>query len=204
MKTAFTCLFAAVLLSGCATFDLNQLIKDQVSNLPAPVAEAMTNDAPPIAVAPAPDAPAASDLPFNRAGCTFKRIDPSTLEWTVTRTLTVSKVTKDKVYSTCTPPEWPKRPDGLQGTFNLIVEQPDTNKVVVGSWDYNRATHQPMKGFANLYTNSKGENEHRFFNITKGCRFWVFTSASNRDAKRTVKERTNLCGPFIWEWEAPK
>lgn len=136
-------------------------------------------------------------LPFDRSKCQFKRLDPTTLEWAETRKLTVTKISKDKIWSQCSGPDWPRRGDGLQGTFNLAVEQPDL-AIVVGSWDYNRAKHQPMKGLENLYG-----AEHSFFGIRQGCRFWVFTSASNRDRQRTVLERSSIEGPFIWNWEAP-
>ena len=176
-------------LAGCASInDIKDRVQDVTNNVPV-----IVDPVSPV-VHPETNTPA---LQFDRSKCKFNRIDAGTLEWAVTRTLTVSKVTSDRVYSSCTGTDWPKRKDGLQGCFALAVEQPN-GSIVVGTFDYNRAKHQPMKGFDNLYG-----KEHSFFGITKGCRVWIFTTASNRDSERTVRERTNLV-PFIWEWAAPK
>lgn len=182
-------LMAAV---GCAILD--RVDHPIPSPSPAPLVSNLVNNV----VAPDPAPSPNQALPFDRTKCVFKRIDPATLEWRETRKLTITKLTAHKVWSQCDGPDWKQRKDGLQGTFNLVVEQSD-GALVVGSWDYNRSKHQTMKGLENLYG-----AEHSFFGIRKGCRLWIFTSASNRDRERTVLERSSIEGPFTWEWEDPQ
>lgn len=177
VAVAFAAL-CTVIVYGCAIIDrAKPLFPD-----PAPVVVSnLVNEI--VTPAPATNTPPA--IPFDRTRCTFKRIAPDVLDWRETRTLTVNRFTTDKLWSSCSGPEWPDR-NGIQGCFGLVVEQPD-GSVIVGTWDWNRARHQPMKGLDNL----KGA-EHSFFKLYSGARIWWFCTAFSRDAARTVLERTNF------------
>lgn len=172
-----------------------------------PIQDVVTNTVPDVVIPPvvppviipdpATNAPA-SNLPFDPGDCEFHRIAADILDWKVTRTLTVSKFTHDKLWSSCSGKDWPER-DGLQGCFGLAVEQPD-GTVIVGTWDWNRSKHQPMKELKNLnpLTKEGKKSEHAFFKLYSGARIWWFCTAFSRDSKRTVKERTNFV-PGVWK-----
>jgi len=164
-----------IAVTGCSTS--LPLIPDKPAWPPA-----VTNILPPI-VTPPDDT--ATGLPFDAAKCTFSRIAKDVLTWKETRTLTVNKFTRDKFWSSCTGPDWPSL-DGLQGCFGLAVEQPN-GEIIVGTWDWNRSKHQPMKLLENLH-----DAEHSFFRLYSGARIWWFATVFSRDARRTVLERTQF------------
>ncbi|MFA6271432.1 MAG: hypothetical protein WC657_09600 [Candidatus Paceibacterota bacterium] len=155
-----------------------------------PIRDVITNIVPDI-VTPGPQTNAPA-LPFDPDLCSFHRIAGDVLSWPETRTLTVNKFTRDKLWSTCSGNDWPAR-DGLQGCFGLAVEQ-QNGEIIVGPWDWNRSKHQPMKELKNLnpLTKEGKPSEHAFFKLYPGARIWWFTTAFSRDARRTVKERTQF------------
>lgn len=176
-------------LCGCVTLD------KVVSVLPADTTPASAVSNVVDAVTKPDTAQSVTDsnqLPFDAARCKFYRIDAGVLSWPQTRTLTVQRFTADKLWSSCSGPDWTPAIDGLQGNFALAVEQTD-GSIVVGTWDWNRAKHQPMKGLENL----RGE-EHSFFNLRSGARVWWFcTSFSRGGGRHNCKERTNFV-PGVW------
>ena len=162
-----------------------------------PIQDIVTNAVPDVIVppvigpAPATNAPV-SDLPFSPGDCQFHRIAADILDWKVTRTLTVNKFSSTKLYSSCSGPDWPAL-DGLQGNFILAVKQPPPYRIIIGTFEFNRKPHQPMKGLENLH-----DSEHSFFKLYPGAPIWWATSAFSRDARRTVKERTQFV-PGVWK-----
>lgn len=186
-KVAPLLLVALVAASGCSTSDVDR-IKDIFDDKPQDI---ITNIVPDV-VTPDPSPKPAPALPFDATLCTFHRIAGDVLSWPETRTLTVNKFTRDKLWSTCSGKDWPER-DGLQGCFGLAVEQPN-GEIIVGTWDWNRSKHQPMKELKNLKPVDKDgtPSEHAFFKLYSGARIWWFCTAFSRDAKRTLKERTNF------------
>ena len=158
-----------------------------------PVRDVVTNTIPDIVIPPVvqPDAePVVPALPFDATLCTFQRIAGDVLSWPETRTLTVNKFTRDKLWSTCSGKDW--RPTAeisgatCQGCFIIAVEQADKS-IIIGTFDFNRATHQTVKGLENLHG-----SEHAFLNLRAGCRIWWATAGLCRDSKRNVRERTNF------------
>lgn len=187
MKARILRLAAAVVIpfmAGCVT---PRQVVDVVDVLvPAPV-----TNTPAVSVEkPVESAPATNALPFDRARCVFHEIARDVLEWKETRTFAVTSLSRDKLRSTLSGSEWPaftlNSDTKLQGCFCLAVELED-GSVHVGTWDWDKAAHQPVKGLDNL---AKGIGAP--FQLQPGRKCWWFMTARSRDGKITVRERSNL------------
>ena len=185
---------ASLVLFGCKNIPtpidpIQNIITNKVPDVVVPPV------LPPVIVPdPAPNTPE-TNLPFDRGVCKFRRIAADILDWKETRTLTISKFSRDKLWSSCSGSDWGPTAEisgvTCQGCFILAVEQPD-GSIIIGTFDFNRAKHQTMKGLENLHG-----SEHSFFNLRSGCRIWWATAGLCRDTRRNVKERTNFV-PGVW------